>query len=312
MQNFPGSVNSNGYQSLFQGCSVNESVRLENGNLVRSLNLISVPTIGPSLAFNLTYNSRSLGTNSGFGYGWMHNWQASITPSTTAPVFTDDTGRVFTFQASGSDWVLDYSQSLFEAITLTSLPANEWRISYFPDGEIMEFDSNGRLKLRKDTLGNAVVAIYNGGGQLTALQEQAIGVSSGRSLSLSYSSGSVTVTDPKANSYVLSVDSNGNLTQVSGPEGLIASLRNARQPSDYRTHRSGRARPAGIPAGQPGLSYTSIEWRADERQHLRGLSVSHSHSTVSEFKSGPEVGETQTYNQTTVVDAPAARPDLRF
>ncbi len=83
MQNFPGSVNNNGVQSLFQGCSLSESVRLENGNFMRTLNLISVPTIGPDLGFYLTYNSRSAATDLGFGYGWIHNWQASITPSRT-------------------------------------------------------------------------------------------------------------------------------------------------------------------------------------------------------------------------------------
>ncbi|MFN8611203.1 MAG: RHS repeat-associated core domain-containing protein [Vulcanimicrobiota bacterium] len=271
---------------------------------MRSLNLISVLNYRSIACFNLTYNSRSLGTNSGFGYVVDAQLAGQHHPSTSSGL-TDDRARLH-FSGQRPDWVLDYSQSLFEAITLTSLPANEWRISYFPDGEIMEFDSNGRLKLRKDTLGNAVVAIYNGGGQLTALQEQAIGVSSGRSLSLSYSSGSVTVTDPKANSYVLSVDSNGNLTQVSGPEGCLTAFSYATPGNHLITGRTDPVvrDPQESPLVSQAWSYTfGSSGELTSVTDSRGLSVSYSYSTVSEFKSGPEVGETQTYNQTTVVDA---------
>lgn len=221
---FPQPASLNGYQTLFGGCSVQESIRLETGNLVRKLGLISVATIGPALAFGLTYNSLKAADEQGFGYGWVHNWQAKIVPSGTAPVYVDEQGREFTFKVDGAGWALDEDDSLFEPIQLTSLSGSQWRINYFPDGEILEFDSSGRCLRRGDTYGNLVEASYNGGGQLTQLQEVASGVSSGRIISLSYASNSITVTDPRGQDYVLDFDVDQNLVSMSGPEGCVSTF----------------------------------------------------------------------------------------
>lgn len=231
-QLFPNPVTLDGYQVLFQGCSVSEQVRVENGNLVRILNLISVPTLGPALAFQLYYNSNSVDETQGFGYGWSHSWGTSLTPSPTEPIFRDHTGRTFTFRDDEGEWNLDLSEGIFEPVTLTSLPDDEWQISYYPDGSILRFDDTGRLLNIKDTIGNGLQLSYNGSGQILELEEDAVGVAVGRKILFAYDTDTVTITDPRNNDWVLHLDGYGNLTSVEGPEGCVTTFTYA-DPEDH-------------------------------------------------------------------------------
>lgn len=312
---FPYPATLDGYQNLFGGCSVGEKVRLQTGNLVRQMNLIRVSTIGPALSFELTYNSQSASENHGFGHGWVHDWQAKITPSATNPVYTDQTGRPFTFELDGSDWVLDLANSMFDQIELTSLPGDEWRISYYPDGEILDFDSDGRLIRRVDRRGNGVALAYNLGGQLIEIQEDVIGVSSGRKIQLTYGSDTITVTDPESHDYVLVFSStNDNLVQVVGPEGCVTTFDYA-DPTDHLI--TGRTDPvARDPEEMPPVAQAWSYTFGDEGQLLsvtdsRGVEVSYEYvDSYEEYIGGPGSAEPQTKSGfgLTLVTVPPANP----
>lgn len=308
-QLFPQAAGVDGYQTLFQGCALNEKVRLETGNLMRTLNLISVPTIGPSLAFTMVYNSRAVQDTGGFGYGWIHNWHARVEPSSTAPVFVDHSGRRFTFLDNGGEWELDLSEGLFEKITLTSLPDDEWQVSYYPDGNIFQFDDTGRMLRCLDTLGNSLELTYDGGGQLLEVEENAIGVTAGRTIAFAYDTDTVTITDPLSNGWVLHLDEEGNLAEVEGPEGCVTTF-TYENPEDHLI--TGRVDP--VPRDPEEVPLVDQAWAytfGGAGQLLtvtdsRGTTVTYSYSeSYEEQTAGPEVlgDSTTNFRLTTLNDA---------
>jgi len=306
-QLFPQPAGVNGYQTLFQGCALHEQVHLETGNLVRTMNLISVPTIGPSLAFTLVYNSRFAEENNGLAYGWTHNYLARIEPSSTAPVFVDHSGRRFPFLDNGGNWELDLSEGLFEKLTLTSLPDDEWQISYYPDGSIFQFDENGRLMRIQDSIGNALELTYDVGGRLTLVEENAIGVSVGRAISFNYAVDQMTITDPGGNDWVLSFDAEENLTVVEGPEGCLTTFFYA--PTKHLITR--RVDPVHrdseeVPLVAQRWKYTfGMSGELLTVRDSREATLTYSYSdSYQEYISGPELFPGQSYfRMTTLLDA---------
>ncbi|MBX3170109.1 MAG: hypothetical protein KF760_22075 [Candidatus Eremiobacteraeota bacterium] len=303
---FPQSAGVDGYQTLFQGCALSEKVRLETGNLVRTMNLISVPTIGPSLAFTLVYNSRAVENTCGFGYGWTHNYQARIEPSSTAPVFVDHSGRRFTFLDDGGNWRLDLDEGLFEQLTLTSLPGDEWQLSYYPDGAVFQFDDTGRMLRCLDTIGNSLELTYNGGGQLTQVEENAIGVTVGRTILFAYGTDTVTITDPRSHAWVLHLDEEGNLEQLEGPEGCVTTF-GYNDPEDHLiTERIDPVPrdPEELPLVDQSWAYTFGE--SGELLTVtdsRNVTLTYSYSeTYQEHTSGPEVLQPLTYFRLTTLN----------
>lgn len=308
-QLFPQPAGIDGYQVLFSGCSVRELVRLETGNLVRVLNLVQVPSLAGSLSFQLTYNSRAASDNHGFGYGWVHDWMARIEPSSTTPVYHDETGRRFTFEVDGSNWKLDQSESLFQRIELTSLPNNEWRIQHYPDGDALEFDSNGRLVRRINSLGHSLEATYNGGGQLTQIQEVVTGISVGRTIALSYASNSITITDPRSKTYTLEyVDD--NLVEVAGPEGCVLTFDYADPDDHLITQRIDPVPrdPEEDPLVDQSWSYTfNTSGALLSVTDSRGLTLAYEYvEDYQEYVSGPEItdpSKKEVFRKTILTDA---------
>ena len=305
-QLFPQPASVDGYQTLFQGCALNEKVRLETGNLLRTMNLISVPTIGPSLDFTLVYNSQTVDTNEGFGYGWKHNWQVNIEPGAT-PVYVDHSGRRFTFFDNGSDWELDLEEGFFDKISLTSLPGDEWQVSYYPDGMILQFDDTGRLLRRLDTLGNSIEVTYDMGGQITDVEENAIGVTTGRKILFAYDTDTITITDPRSNDWVLTLDEDGNLTEVEGPEGCLTTF-TYNDPEDHLI--TGRIDPVPRDPEEMPLVDQSWSYTFDGSNRLltvtdsREQTLTYAYSTTyQEYKSGAEQYSLRYFPLTTLTDA---------
>jgi RHS repeat-associated protein len=309
-QLFPQPAGVDGFQTLFQGCALSEKIRLETGNLVRTMSLVSVPTIGPALALTLVYNSRAVDDTGGFGYGWTHNYQARIEPSPTDPVFVDHSGRRFPFVDNGGNWELDLSEGLFEKITLTSLPGDEWQVSYYPDGESFVFDDTGRMTRISDTLGHSVDLTYDLGGKLTQVEENAIGVLVGRTIQFVYDTDTVTITDPRNNDWVLHLDEEGNLEQVEGPEGCVTTF-TYEEPEDHLI--TGRVDP--VPRDPEELPLVDQSWAytfggsgqlltvTDSRDVTLTYSYSESHQ---EFIKAPhELDPKEYFRKTTLTDGNA-------
>ena len=306
-QQFPQPISVDGYQSLFQGCALSEKVRVENGNFFRTMNLISVPTIGPSLNFTMVYNSRSAGSTQGFGYGWNHNWQVRIEPSSTAPAFVDESGRRFVFLDNSGTWELDLDEGLFDKLTLTSLPGDEWQIAYYPDGNTFQFDDTGRLVRCTDTLGNSVELSYVSD-QLTEIEENCVGVTVGRKILIAYGTDTITVTDPGSNEWVLELDEDGNLVEVQGPEGCITTF-TYDDPEDHLI--TGRIDP--VPRDPEEMPLVDQEWNytfGSSGELLtvtdsRGEVLTYSYSDTYREYTSPENEISVLFRRTTLVDANA-------
>ena len=115
-------------------------VNLFNGNLVKSVSLINVRTVGLPLSFKLTYNSQETVLGA-VGNKWRHNFMASLDVSGGSATFHDIDGAYFSFGWNGSAWVLT-STSPFTQATLSEV-GSTWQLVY-PDNSAYYFNAKRR------------------------------------------------------------------------------------------------------------------------------------------------------------------------
>lgn len=310
LADFPSPAGIDGYQSISGVCSAVDQIYLPLGNHIHLVTLVNVPTMGLPLDFFLTYNSQEsvLGP---VGAKWRHNWMAKIELS-GSPVnlitFTDTTGRRYDFVQSGGNWVL--SQSMFMDVTLVNTSGQIWRLTFFPDGDYMEFDAaaGGRLVTQADRNGNQTTLEYNGSGQLWKIKEP-----TNREIVLEYTSGKLTkVIDPKGNQHTLGYDNSDNLTSVTGPEGCVLSFGYS-VPSDHlitsRTDANNKTYTYTFHTGTGRL------WTVSDPETPANV-LTYSYGTESEWIADPGYGgsyaETEDFETTTLVDARNQTWKFRF
>jgi len=217
---FPGPADVEGYQRLAGSCSTSEQVRLFSGNLVATISLVDVPTIGAPLSLYLVYNAQDVGFGP-LGHKWRHNYMMRLLfagDPTNQVTFVSDTGRHFGFVPDGGGgWMADGNSYFFPG-TLTN-PGPGWRIS-FPDDSFLDFNGTNGLLVGMGDAHNNVTTLFYVGDRLTSVTEP-----TGRHIILQYSGDFVIgVVDPNGNMTVLNYDNDQNLDVVTGPEGCVATM----------------------------------------------------------------------------------------
>ncbi|MCE7873765.1 hypothetical protein DYH09_25795, partial [bacterium CPR1] len=234
---FPSPMDSNGYQRLSGTCSEQAMLRLVTGNLVKTVSLVDVATIGPPLRLFLTYNAQEATTSNELGrVKWRHNYMMKLLISgspATQITFVSDSGRHYHFKLDGSVWKLDQFDgsgnlnTYFDDFQLTA-DSTDWKLTFFPEKTFYKFDSSGQLIRIEDQHGNAVTFTYSSG-KLVTVTEAAQGVSSGRTITLAYSTSGgydgsflTSVTDPKGNVISLTYDTTDrDLEQIAWGTGCV-------------------------------------------------------------------------------------------
>lgn len=220
-------ITMNGFQFLDSNCPDSEQLHVCSGNLVRTINLFTIPTVGKSLSFSLYHNSRNITPPADVGVGWRHNVQAQLNredSSATLVEFIDETGRQRDFELIGDSWVLK-DNSLFENFTLTQPGEGMWMLVREPDGKAMHFQELpgtpivARLSRMTNSADNAIEYVFDG----TELQ-QILEPSSGRAISIEWTSGHITaVEDPAGNRFVLGYEGD-YLMSLEMPGGCLVDF----------------------------------------------------------------------------------------
>jgi RHS repeat-associated protein len=228
---FPGVANLQSQQSLSGSCSDSTSVQLSIGNLMKTVSLVSVATVGPLLDFALYYSPQA--------GGWSHNYQQSVTiyweeivvipPLPMLPYsYWQITGATYT-AAGGRQFSYDagFGLEATSAFTTATLALTGTGCSLtWPDGTVYAFTGSvgnsvsGPSQVTvpftqiTDPYGNSLALTYTSG-KLTSIAEP-----TGRQITLGYTGSLVTsVEDPNSNVTTLSWDSYNNLLSVMGPDG---------------------------------------------------------------------------------------------
>jgi len=223
---FPAPAGSDGLQKISGTCSTFDVINLDTGNHAHRVNLVSVPTVGVSLDFFLTYSSLET-VFSTVGHKWRHNYQARLDITPTLVTYFAPDGRQTDFTIVDGHWTLH--ESPFLPATLTNPEGTLWRLT-FREGDFMEFEereepgypaSAGRLTRMVDKYGNTTTLTYLNGDLIRVTEP------TGRFLLLDYYPGNgllSRVIDPRGNPHYLGYDADLNLTTVTGPEGCVLTF----------------------------------------------------------------------------------------
>jgi YD repeat-containing protein len=236
-------INLDGFQTIESSCPDTDKIHLYTGNLMKSIGLFSIPTVGPSLSFSLYHNSLDIGSASDVGIGWRHSGQARLERASsmaTLVEYTDSSGRRADFEKVGSDWVLK-NNSLFRNMILSELGAGIWHLRHDPGGDILEFEEQSgtpilaRLVRQIDHNDNEIQYLYDGS-ELVQILEPV----SERAITLGWDSGFIaSATDPEGNTYLLSYQDD-LLIALEMPDGcMIQHTYNANNQVESRTDRAG-------------------------------------------------------------------------
>ena len=218
-------ITQDGFQTIDSSCPDSDRIHVCSGNLVKTIQLFSIPTFGLPLRFSLYHNALNVSPAGDVGIGWRHSGQAQLNRETSTAslvVFTDETGRPREFEKVGSDWVLQ-DNSFFANVQLSELGGGVWQLSYEPRGPIFEFtELSGepvvaRLTRIVDRDGNELLYEYNLSDQLVEIVEPV----SERAITLGWTDGYLSsVTDPGSFSFTLSY-TDDLLTTVEMPDGCL-------------------------------------------------------------------------------------------
>lgn len=177
---------------------------------------VPAPTRAEGLSFSRQYlqpisGRDTLGT---LGYGWVSNWDASLTVDGQGNVTIMQVGQpaYFTLHSNGS-----YQSGAGDTRVLT-LSGGIYQLAE-TDGDVLAFDSQGRLAYAQDSSGERETARYTEN-ELTSLTD-----SSGLVLKMAYNSnGRISqVTDPGGQVTTYTYDASGNhLLSCTGPQGTTS------------------------------------------------------------------------------------------
>lgn len=181
------------------------SANLATGNLTLMHHVAGWGGIGPSVSFDLVFNSQST-TSGTLGTKWSHSFDWKITTGTN-PVVRYSNGREVTFTANG----LVYDSPAYVREKLVSASNGGYRLE-FKDGTDYNFDSTGKLTSVNDDNSNTVSLTYTSG-NLTGITDAV-----GRTMTLAYTSGKITsVTDAESRVWTLTYDGSSRLEKVNMP-----------------------------------------------------------------------------------------------
>ena len=223
---------STAYQDAQMGFAGNElaggaglvarCIRITNGNAMEFREDLAFPSPNSfGLAFRATYNSRATQTGI-LGYGWFHNFGASLNPSSQLGnraflKIIDGTGKASYFIQEETG----YYRGVFgeRSYVLAEGGGYSW---YRLDGTLYLFTSAGKLSSVEDEKGNVLALAYDAQGRLQTVTDNA----SGRVLTFNYSTGVlVSILGPVTTAVSDGIwvqygyDGNQNLTTVTYADG---------------------------------------------------------------------------------------------
>jgi RHS repeat-associated protein len=171
-------------------------VGVHNGEASLGRTLYSIPTVGPSGDLELAYNSTDLGVAGAFGYGWssnltQHLWLNNASTPTLILWIRPDGGRV-AFSGSGSTW--SPVAGHFESLAYVGSPTNEYTVTEKDQSKLV-FESAGAYRLKR------IVDRF------------------GKTLTLTYPSGSIIATDALGRTTTIALDGSGHADTVTDVAG---------------------------------------------------------------------------------------------
>ena len=141
-------------------------IGVHKGDASLSRALYSIPTVGPSGDLGLAYNSTDLAAAGPFGYGWssnltQHLWLNSVSSPTLIAWIRPDGGRV-AFAGSGSTWTPVSGH--FESLGYVGSPTYEYTVTETDQTKLV-FESTGAYRLKRilDRFGKTLTLTYPSG-----------------------------------------------------------------------------------------------------------------------------------------------------
>src|SRR5262249_49219784 len=160
-----------------------------------------------------------------FGAGWTHNYDVRLTGSFTqggagrAVSPNESGGRLFSYARTDGDGSLVFTSTATVsqlADTIRKLPSGELEYR-MGKGNVMRFDSTGRMTAMRDRNGNTTTLQYTEG-NLTSVTDPV-----GRSITLEYSGSQITrITDPLGRSWQYGYA--GSLVQLSSVTDPVGNV----------------------------------------------------------------------------------------
>ncbi|MEO6504009.1 MAG: RHS repeat-associated core domain-containing protein [Jatrophihabitantaceae bacterium] len=190
------------------GSATGNPVDTASGNFWHTFSDLAIPGRGPALNLTRTYNARTAGVSSRFGYGWIDSYSLSLSVSGRIATAYCDGGAELHFNGNPSgDWSAAAPRVL---ATLTENADGSWSLVRHAQ-KTYRFDPVGRLIAITDLNGYTTSLSYPSSTQMLVTDP------AGRSLSFTLSGTHVTsVTDSStpARSLTYGYDTAGNLTDV--------------------------------------------------------------------------------------------------
>jgi len=223
-----------------------DPVNIANGNFVREELDFTIPALGFPLEFRRYYNSQ-LTMSGSLGIGWTHSYSDKMVSQGGGSVtWINHEGGLYTFAPNGMGGFVTPG-GLHGVLTATGGGGHSFRRR---DGVISEFDSAGRLILRKDRNNNTQTLGYDGSGRLTTVTDPAsrqltfayngdgrvatLSDFTGRTWTYTYTSGRLSRVESPSDvdtlavvtqyEYYTSAFVNGRLKRITEPNGGIRTL----------------------------------------------------------------------------------------
>lgn len=201
---------------------VGDPVHAGLGNYIYSKRLFELPGKGLPLGFEVAYNSLDTAYNGPLGPGWMHSFNAVLTPpappANQVAIKWGD-GHVDRFQDDGSGAFAPVGSNT--PVKLTKPEPSRW-VATLHNQNTYEFDSGGRLMAITDLNGNQIVLTYSTTvpGQIDHITDTA-----GRQVAFTHdAAGRITaIVSPirPGNTVEFQYDPAGNLSGITDPRGRL-------------------------------------------------------------------------------------------
>ncbi|MEO7022390.1 MAG: RHS repeat-associated core domain-containing protein [Ktedonobacteraceae bacterium] len=227
MMSSSGTLDGNGETGFYTyfGKGVNDHLKVEvnvgNGNLVVHASDLHIQGTKLDLSIERFYNAQSSSTR-------VTDLAPHWSLSTGADVFLqfNGDGSITFFGPSGGTALFNPTGtgSFFDPLGLNATltkPGSSYQLTFHKNGEVLLFDSSGRLTNDKEKNGDQISFSYNGSThQLTSLTD-----TQGRITTFSYNgSGELsTITDPSGRKVQYAYDGSGNLSRSTDMAGQITS-----------------------------------------------------------------------------------------
>jgi len=185
------------------------------GEMNHTINLIRTSLPGPDFSFSLTYRSM-LNRSGPMGYGWTHNYEYNLNLSASSISIFTGSGETNSFHYNSGTGKYDEGKGGTSHVqACPNQTSDDYWCWYQTSGDIYHFKQSGYLAKIEDTAGKTVSLSYNQDGTISMVDND----QTAASITISYAPSTVTVRDPGGNSYVLSKDTNNDLTSISIPGG---------------------------------------------------------------------------------------------